>query len=79
MDRDVIRTRIRDLLADIGGDDSLVLTETTKASDVPWWDSLAHLRLLVAIEEAFNIKFTISELTAAKNIGELVDQVAGKQ
>jgi acyl carrier protein len=78
MDRDAIRNRIRDLLAEIAEDDSVVLTDETTARDVAWWDSLTHLRLLVGIEDAFDIKFAANELTAAGNVGQLVDMVAAK-
>jgi acyl carrier protein len=78
MGRDDIRAKIRDALAEILDDDSLVITDATTAADVPWWDSLTHLKLLVTLESELNIKFAIAELTAANNVGQLVDLAAAK-
>jgi acyl carrier protein len=78
MSRDEIRAKIRDILAEILEDDALVLTDDTTAQDVPWWDSLNHLKLLVAIEGELDIKFAITELTAARNVGDLVSLVQVK-
>lgn len=78
MDRDAIRTKIRDLLRDIVDEDSLELTDATKATDVEWWDSLTHLKLLVAIEEEWGLNFQVAELSAPEDVGELVDLIGGK-
>lgn len=78
MDRDAIRTKIRDLLRDIVDDDTLELDDALTAGDVEWWDSLTHLKLLVGIEEAWGLSFQVAELSAPENVGELVDLIAGK-
>jgi acyl carrier protein len=52
--------------------DSPTLTGETTAKDVPEWDSLTHISLLVAIEQRFKIRFRIGEVEAAKNIADLV-------
>lgn len=53
--------------------ESIVLTEETTADDVEEWDSLEHINLIVAVEEEFGIKFTMSEVTGMKNVGKMVD------
>jgi acyl carrier protein len=35
------------------------------------WDSLTHINLIVAIEKEFRIRFTTSEVSGLKNVGEL--------
>lgn len=52
--------------------DSPILTGETTAKDVPEWDSLTHISLLVAIEQRFKIRFRIGEVEGAKNIADLV-------
>ena len=56
-------------------DDELILTRELTAKDVPGWDSLSHIRLLVTIERRFNIKFTLPEVRELKNVGELTDLI----
>jgi acyl carrier protein len=43
----------------------------TKAYEVPGWDSLNHINIILAIENDYNIRFKNIELLKLKNIGEL--------
>ncbi len=51
------------------------LTPALSAKDVPEWDSLIHISLLVAVEKAFNIRFRVGEVEAVKNVGEFADLI----
>lgn len=51
------------------------LTPELSAADVPEWDSLTHISLLVAVEKAFEIRFRVGEVEAAKNVGEFADLI----
>jgi acyl carrier protein len=48
----------------------VVLTPAISAKDVPEWDSLTHISLMVAVEKAFSVRFRVGEVENAKNIGE---------
>jgi acyl carrier protein len=39
---------------------------------VDGWDSLTHIRLMLTVEKAFNIKFSVSEIGKLENVGDLV-------
>ena len=52
-----------------------VLTPALTAKDVPEWDSLLHISLLVAVEKAFQVRFRVGEVEAAKNIGQFADLI----
>jgi acyl carrier protein len=52
------------------------LTPLLEAKDVPEWDSLIHISLLVAVEEAFNVRFRVGEVEATKNVGEFASLIA---
>ena len=56
----------------------LQLKYETKAGDVPEWDSLNHIELVIAIEKHFQIRFNFSELQKFKNVGEMCDNIVGK-
>lgn len=60
------------------GNEALTLSRTTTAQDVDGWDSLMHINLIVAIEREFKIRFTSREITALRNVGELIDLIGGK-
>ncbi|MBU2494168.1 MAG: acyl carrier protein [Bacteroidetes bacterium] len=51
--------------------DDFNLNDATLASDVPGWDSLNHINVILAVEENFNVKFRSMELLRLKNIGDL--------
>lgn len=73
MSREEIFNKITNICRDVFEDEDLVVSEETTASDVDGWDSLTHLALINEIENAFNVKFTLGEITGSKNLGELVD------
>jgi acyl carrier protein len=45
--------------------------DETTANQVPNWDSLNHINVILAIEKEFKIKFKGAEILRIKNIGEL--------
>ena len=71
-------SRVTDLMRDVFDEPDLVPNDETSADDVADWDSTNHVRLIVAIEEEFGIRFETSEVTAPENVGELVDLIESK-
>ena len=59
-------------------DDSIVITEKTKAADITDWDSLEHINLMAKIEMEFNVKFELREMLSLKNVGEMVNLLGKK-
>ena len=49
------------------------------AKDVPEWDSLLHISLLIAVENAFSVRFRVGEVEATKNVGEFADLIVRRQ
>ncbi len=43
------------------------------------WDSLNHLRLITAVEEAFGVRFTMAEIQAITTAGELERTLAAHE
>ena len=52
------------------------LTRALAAKDVPEWDSLSHISLLVAVEKAFGVRFRVGEVETARNVGEFADLIS---
>ena len=52
-------------------------TETTPV-DIAEWDSLRNVTLMTAIEERFQVEFTIEELSSLKNVGNLAKGLESK-
>jgi acyl carrier protein len=53
----------------------VVVTPGLSASDVEEWDSLTHVSLVIAVEQAFGIRFRVGETESANNIGDLADLI----
>ena len=70
--------RFNVVFRDVFDDEDIVVNENTTSSDIEDWDSLEHINLLVAVEEEFNIKFSMSEVTHMKNVGEMAKIIEEK-
>lgn len=64
---------------DVFDDDDIVLSRATTAQDIPAWDSVMHITLMVKIERAMKLKFKSGEVAGLKNVGELVDLIDRKR
>jgi acyl carrier protein len=53
----------------------IALTPVTSAKDVPEWDSLTHISLVVSVEKAFAVRFRVGEVEKTQNIGEFADLI----
>jgi acyl carrier protein len=78
MDNNEIVDRLTPIFRDAFNDDALVVTESLSAADVPTWDSLSNINMIVAVEKAFGLKFSIKDVRALKNVGELLDLIKKK-
>lgn len=54
--------RIREVMAEILEVEPAALDDGFARGDAPSWDSMNHLRLVSALEEAFGIQFTMKEV-----------------
>ncbi len=78
MDNAAILNTIQDVFRDNFNDDDLEIEATTTSEDVLDWDSLAHVRLILAIEKKFGCQFESTELEALQNVGDIVTTVQSK-
>jgi acyl carrier protein len=78
MQESEIYQRLTKIFHNVMDDDSIVLTPELTAADVKEWDSFNHINLIVAVEQAFKIKFQTAELESMKNVGHLVALIEKK-
>ena len=78
MDRNDILKRVEEIFREELELDDLVLTDETTADEVEEWDSLSHIQLVAAMEEAFGIEFKSREILSWENIGDLIDSIEKK-
>ena len=64
-------SRIQDVFEVVYGSDVPVVHEGLCSEDVPQWDSLGHVRLMLALEREFNVKFTLSEASQIVSVSDI--------
>jgi acyl carrier protein len=69
---------LQPLFREVLENESLIITNTTKAADIDEWDSLNHIYLIVAIEEQFKIKFKTSEIQSWLCVGDIINAINTK-
>jgi acyl carrier protein len=67
--------KLNEVMAEVFEEDDLVVTRTTSARDVPAWDSVMHVTLMIAVERAFGVRFKSGNVAGLKNVGELADLI----
>ncbi len=65
------------ILTELEIEDFDFVDETT-ANQVPNWDSLNHINVILAVEKEFKIKFKGAEILRIKNVGELEQLINAK-
>lgn len=58
--------------------DATQVSDETSPENTPQWDSLATVRLAVAISEAFSIKLSNAEVVAMRNFGLIRSMLQSK-
>jgi acyl carrier protein len=78
VEKSEIETRLTPIFRDVFNDEALVVTEDMTAAEVPTWDSLSNINMIIAVEKAFGVKFSIKDVRNLKNVGELLDLIKRK-
>ena len=74
-----IYSELTPIFCDVFDEDGLVPTPDMTAKEVKGWDSVSHIRLIVAIEEQFSMRFETQEITDLKNVAALVAIIERKR
>ena len=73
-----IYERLNEIFQDVFDDEDIVVDPGTNSDTIEDWDSLEHINLVVAIEKAFGLKFSMDEVTGMKNVGEMVEIIKAR-
>ena len=66
------------ILREIAGDDTISLRPEMTAADLPGFDSVRQIEMLVEVENRFSIRLSTREVDGLHSIGDYVRAIAGK-
>jgi acyl carrier protein len=75
MSADSIAAGVQEVFREVFDDDSIVLHRELTASEIEGWDSMAHLRLILAVERRFGVRLPSTKIAGLKNVGDLMDLI----
>lgn len=78
MDYSSVKAEITEIFEDVMDLDEITLEDDTSAADIEEWDSLSHVRLVIAIERHYKIKFSNAEIEGLKKFGDMIELVLQK-
>lgn len=73
-----LKEKLQEVFREVFDDDEIVIFEEMTAKDIEDWDSLMHIQLIVAIEKAFQVKFSTKDVKDIKNVGEFMELIQRK-
>lgn len=79
MTHDEILAGLTDIFRTVLDDDTIVLTPETTAADIPAWDSMNHITIVVEAETRFGIKVRTAEIEGLRNVGDFAALIAKKR
>lgn len=54
------------------------ITATTHARDIPLWDSLAHVNLIMTLEQQFDIQFEVEDLPKLNSVPAILEYLRAR-
>jgi len=68
----MVLDRLRVIFREVFDQPNLAITPETSAEDIPAWDSVAHLNLILAVSEAFNIELSTEDAAGLITVGDFI-------
>ena len=74
--KNTINDKVKDIMSIVLEISKKNIGEDTSVSNVSAWDSLKHMNLIVALEEAFEIEFDEVQLVEINNYKKIVEVIS---
>lgn len=63
--------KLASIVANILEIEEAQLNDESNAQNTPNWDSARHIDLMLAVEAAYQVQFTMPEITGLQNLGDM--------
>ncbi|HEX2963337.1 MAG: acyl carrier protein [Bacteroidota bacterium] len=74
----MISDRLKKTILNVLHLEDFEIQDDTRADEVPGWDSLNHINVILAVENEYKVRFKNIEVLKLKNIGDLQKLVDSK-
>jgi acyl carrier protein len=71
-----IQADLQEIFRRVFNNESLVLTDSTTSADIPGWDSLQQIKIILACEKKLKVRLKARDINALENMGEMIDHLA---
>ena len=72
------RDRVISIVSRVLGVPASSISEDSSPDTIGHWDSLAHMRLMLALEEEFGLRFTDEEIMSMTRVATMVSRIDGR-
>jgi len=72
----IVKSKLAEIMAPIFGLDESEITENASPENIEKWDSLAHMNLVLALEQEFDVQFTEEQIVETLSFKALVEVLA---
>ncbi len=77
-DEDEVKAKLTDIFRKVFESDDLELSDATTAADVPGWDSMKMVMIVIAVEERFGIRASSREVDKLQCVGDFITLIKTK-
>jgi len=74
--REELRGDLQEIFRRIFNDQNLVLSDATTSAEIPGWDSLQQVKIILACEKKLGIRLRARDINALENMGEMIDHLS---
>lgn len=70
--------KLEKIVAQVLAVDAAELSDESNALNTRNWDSLKHIELLLAVETAYEVRFSMPEITSLQKLGDMRELLVSK-
>ena len=74
-----VEDKVRQIVADVMGVPVDQVTLDSSPETIAAWDSLKHMRVMLAVEDEFNVSFTDEQIIEMLSVSKILAAVASSQ
>lgn len=79
MNRDEIKDKLQKIFRDVFGQDDLIISDSSNTENIEEWDSLTHITILEAVQDEFEVNFSLDEMIEMDDVERIINAIVAKK